>query len=150
MWQPIDAPEDETTIVVRGKVWHQEGSRPWGRMLALQGPNDIQILDEHENFLADCMVPDDIRLCRQISDANCPKGASMETRSLTIVLGTEERSALYDSARRECRRPQDQARYLLRLALLGAEESPPAAPAAPATSSNDKRAEDVETGEVNK
>lgn len=65
MWQPIDAPEDETTIVVRGKVWHQEGSRP-------------------------------------------------------------------------C------------LALLGAEESPPAAPAAPATSSNDKRAEDVETGEVNK
>jgi len=119
-------------------------------MLALQGPNDIQILDEHENFLADCMVPDDIRLCRQISDANCPKGASMETRSLTIVLGTEERSALYDSARRECRRPQDQARYLLRLALLGAEESPPAAPAAPATSSNDKRAEDVETGEVNK
>ena len=47
----------------------------------------------------------------------------MELKAISVQLTTEERTALYDRATRECRRPDQQARYLLRVALgLAGEE----------------------------
>ena len=62
----------------------------------------------------------------------------METSTrITVPLSQPERAALFASAQNAFRDPRAQARYLLRLVLLGAEESPPAAP------TNSNRAGDV-------
>lgn len=47
----------------------------------------------------------------------------MAVKRLSIVLTEQEGEILMAAAARECRRPQDQARYLLRLALGLADRS---------------------------
>lgn len=49
----------------------------------------------------------------------------MRAMSISLVLNEPETDALRQSAQRALRRPRDQARYLLRLALLGTGEIPP-------------------------
>ena len=61
----------------------------------------------------------------------------MAIERITVVLDSAEAAALRNAARADLRRPRDQVRHILRLALLGAEESPPAAP------TNSNRAGDV-------
>jgi hypothetical protein len=41
----------------------------------------------------------------------------MDIKSISVNLTAEERMALYEAATRECRRPDQQARWLLRAAL---------------------------------
>lgn len=47
----------------------------------------------------------------------------MRTMSVNLVLNEPEAAALRSAARADLRRPRDQARHLLRLALLGVEDS---------------------------
>ncbi len=55
-------------------------------------------------------------------------------RTMTIVLSDEEAAALYESATADLRKPAEQARYLLRVALGLSVACPPViAPDAPGT-----------------
>lgn len=44
-------------------------------------------------------------------------GDEMDFKSISIKLNTEERAALYEASMRECRRPEQQIRFLLRKSL---------------------------------
>ncbi len=41
----------------------------------------------------------------------------MDIKTISVQLTKEERQALYEAATRECRRPEQQVRYILRHAL---------------------------------
>jgi hypothetical protein len=69
MWQPIDGGDDEHPVFVAdsGPLGGEFGGRVWGRKLALRGAADIAIYELDGTFIADCTLPDDVRLCRQVS-----------------------------------------------------------------------------------
>ncbi len=62
----------------------------------------------------------------------------MSYRTMTIVLSSEEAAALRASADADLRKPADQARYLLRVALGLSAGSPPAVPVPVAPAQEDR------------
>lgn len=56
------------------------------------------------------------------------------TSRITVSLSRAELEALIRNAQRDYRHPRDQARYLLRRALMGEQPPDPPAPVAPMTS----------------
>ena len=67
-WEPIDGGDDENPVCVAtsGPFSPGLGVREWGRKLYLRGAHNIAICQIDDDFIADCSLPDDVRLCRRV------------------------------------------------------------------------------------
>lgn len=69
MWKPIDGGDDEHPVLVaeKGPYGGEFGGKEWGRRLYLRGADNIAVCEMDGSFIADCMLPPDVRLCRNVS-----------------------------------------------------------------------------------
>jgi len=70
-WIPIDGGDDEHPLLItRNGPYNtdMEMQHQWGRTLFLRGADNICIGEFDMTFKCDCLLPEDVRLCRLVRD----------------------------------------------------------------------------------